>query len=134
MIYYIPVMKKIKIDKAAIRKKLHLLDKERRLNIFKLIHGEQMVHGIPYKLFKKCGNKNCKCAKGELHGPYPALSICKNGKQKIVMIKQEDMISVVPQAKRYQSYRRIVSKIHKINKEIDKILLEVKDKTTRSYP
>ncbi len=134
MIYYIPVMKKIKIDKAAIRKKLHLLDKERRLNIFKLIHGEQMVHGIPYKLFKKCGNKNCKCAKGELHGPYPALSICKNGKQKIVMIKQEDMVSVVPQAKRYQSYRRIVSKIHKINKEIDKILLEVKDKTTRSYP
>ncbi len=134
MINYIPVMKKIKIDKAAIRKKLHLLDKERRLNIFKLIHGEQMVHGIPYKLFKKCGNKNCKCAKGELHGPYPALSICKNGKQKIVMIKQEDMISVVPQAKRYQSYRRIVSKIHKINKEIDKILLEVKDKTTRSYP
>ena len=127
-------MKKIKIDKAAIRKKLHLLDKERRLNIFKLIHGEQMVHGIPYKLFKKCGNKNCKCAKGELHGPYPALSICKNGKQKIVMIKQEDMVSVVPQAKRYQSYRRIVSKIHKINKEIDKILLEVKDKTTRSYP
>ena len=93
-----------------------------------------MVHGIPYKLFKKCGNKNCKCAKGELHGPYPALSVCKNGKQKIVMIKQEDMVSIVTQAKRYQSYRRIVSKIHKINKEIDKILLEVKDKTTRSYP
>lgn len=127
-------MEKVKIDKAGIRKRLHLLDKERRLNIFKLIHGEQMVHGIPYKLFKKCGNKNCKCAKGELHGPYPALSVCKNGKQKIVMIKQEDMVSIVTQAKRYQSYRRIVSKIHKINKEIDKILLEVKDKTTRSYP
>ncbi len=26
--------------------------------------------GSVQRQFKKCGNPNCKCARGELHGPY----------------------------------------------------------------
>lgn len=135
MVYYIPVMEEVKkINLTVYRKKIHLLDKERRQYIFKLLHGKQMVQGIPYKIFKKCGNKNCKCNKGELHGPYPALSVCKNGKQRIVMIRKEDIMKILPEAKRYKRYQQVVAKIRKINKEIDKILEEVKHKSTRSYP
>lgn len=93
-----------------------------------------MVHGMPHKVFRKCGKHNCKCAKGELHGPYHALSVNKDGKQRIVMIKKADVFDVWEKAKLYRSYKESLANIRRINKEIDKLLEKVKSATTRSYP
>jgi len=93
-----------------------------------------MIHGLPHKVFRKCGKSNCKCAKGELHGPYPALSVNKDGRQRIVMIKRADSITIWEGAKRYRDYQETLANIRRINKEIDKLLEEVKSASTRSYP
>jgi len=42
-----------------------------------------MVDGSIYTVYKKCGNKNCRCAKGELHGPFKYLSKKVDGKTKL---------------------------------------------------
>ncbi|MFQ5825488.1 MAG: DUF6788 family protein [bacterium] len=126
--------KKIKIDISAVRQKLSILNKQRTNLIFKLVHGKSMVLGLPHNVLRKCGKDNCKCAKGEKHGPYPALSVNKNGKQKIVMIKKSDKESVLEEANRYKYFQETLAKIRRVNKEIDELLEKVKLSTIRSYP
>ncbi len=38
-------------------------------SMFKLL-GEKMLNGAICAQYKKCGKGNCKCTRGELHGPY----------------------------------------------------------------
>lgn len=123
-----------KIDISAIRQRLYQLNRQRTKCIFKLLHGKPMVHGLPHKVFRRCGKNNCKCAKGELHGPYHALSVNKDGKQRIVMIKKADVIAIWEEANRYRGYQEALANIRRINKEINELLEEVKSATTRSYP
>lgn len=126
------IKEKIKI--SVIRQKLFILNKKRTSYIFRLVHGKPMVHGLPHKVFRKCGKTNCRCARKMLHGPYMALSVNKDGKQRIVMIKKVDMAVILEEANRYKQYQETLAKIRKINKEIDELLEEVKLKTVRSYP
>lgn len=123
-----------KIDISAVRQKLSILNKQRNSYIFRLTHGKPMVFGLPHEVFRRCGKSNCRCARGERHGPYPALSVNKDGKQKIVMIKKADTLVVLGEANRYRHYQETLAKIRRINKEVDRLLEKVKSATTRSYP
>lgn len=123
-----------KDDFSKIRQKAYLLNKRRGKYIFRLLHGKPMIHGLPHKVFRRCGKTNCKCAQGQLHGPYPALSVNKDGKQRIVMIKKADALIIWEEASRYRSYQETLAKIRWINKEINELLEGVKTANTRSYP
>lgn len=123
-----------KNDLNKIRQKAHVLNKQRTKYIFQLLCGKSMVYGMPHKVFRRCGNSNCKCAKGELHGPYPALSVNKDGRQKIVMIKKADAFTIWEEASLYRSYQETLAKVRSINKEINELLEGVKTANTRNYP
>lgn len=123
-----------KIDVSKIRQKLSILNKQRTKHIFSLTHGNPLVHGLPHNVFRKCGKSNCKCATGERHGPYPALSVNKEGRHRIVMIKKADVETILEEAGRYKSFQETLAKIRKVNKEIDVLLDKVKLSTISSYP
>lgn len=118
---------------SIIRKKISNLIQRKNKILFRLIDGKPMIYGFPYKLFKKCGKPTCKCASGEKHGPYPALSVCREGKQKIVMVRKNDHLIIFEQAKRSQQFQKVVADIRKINTEIDELLKQYKEMTTMEY-
>lgn len=127
-------MEKVKgFNISELRKKISILHSQRSKLIFGLLHGKPLILGFSYKLYKKCGNKNCKCARGELHGPYPALSVCKAGKQRLIMIRREDRLEITKKAERYNKFQHMLAKIRKIDKEINNLLEEIKTKTTKEY-
>ena len=123
-----------KLSKKALLKKLSLLNDERARYTFSLVQEKPMVHGLPHEVYRKCGKTNCKCARGELHGPYNALSVNKDGRHKIVMVKQADAGTVMKKSRRYKYFQRTLARIRKINKEIDEILEEIKAAATDIYP
>jgi len=125
---------KRKINISAVRQELYTLNKKRTGYIFRLLHGKPMVHGLAHEVFRRCGKSNCRCAGGELHGPYPALSVNKDGRQRTVMIKKIDVRVVLEQAGRYRKYQETLASIRKINRRINELLEDVKSTTTRSYP
>ena len=49
-----------------------------------------MIAGSIYVVYKKCGNKNCRCAKGDLHGPFFYLSRKEEGKTKLTFVRRAD--------------------------------------------
>jgi hypothetical protein len=121
-------------DIRKIKKKLSLLNGQRTQHIFSLVHGKSLIHGLPHMVYKKCGNKRCRCCKGHPHGPYPALSINKNGKQKMVMLKKTDGARIQKKAKRYKHFQETLARIRKINREIDYLLNMIKIDTRSEYP
>ena len=122
------------IDIKTIGQTLSDLNQLRTKHIFSLLHGKTMIHGLPHLIYRKCGKKNCKCATGNRHGPYAALSINKNGKQRIAIIRKSDTHPIMKEAKRYRYFQETLSKIRKVNREIDILLKKVKTETTNEYP
>ena len=123
----------MKSRKTDYKRKLSALNMERTKCIFSLLQDKPMVHGLPHDVFRKCGKPNCKCVRGSLHGPYPAISVNKDGKQKMVMIKKADF-AVLKKSKRYKYYQRTLARIRKINREIDELLEIIKEETLDIYP
>ena len=123
-----------KIDKKALLKKLSLLNDQRTRYIFSLVQKSPMVHGLPHEVYRKCGKSNCKCARGEMHGPYNALSINKDGGHKIVMVKQSDAAHIMKKSRRYRYVQQTLARIRKIDKEIGEILEQIKVSAIVSYP
>ncbi len=118
----------------SLRKQLDHLNHQRTSLIFSIAHGKPMIHGMLHEVFRKCGKQNCKCTEGDLHGPYPALSVNKKGKQRIVMVKKADTPTTVRKAKRYRYYQQTLVRIRRINKEIDSLLEKMKTETVSNYP
>ena len=113
--------------------KLSILNIKRTNYIYSLLHGKEMIHGMPHEVLRKCGKKTCKCNTGTKHGPYPALSVNKQGRQKIVMIKKADATSVLNGAERYKLFQQTLARIRRIDKEINQILVKLKIDTTTDY-
>lgn len=125
---------KRKIDRKALLKKLSSLNDRRSKDIFSLVQEEPMVLGLPHVVFRKCGKPNCRCALGELHGPYNALSVNKDGRQKIVMVKKADAGTVMKKSRRYRHFQRTLARIRKVNREIDEIMEQIRSAVTENYP
>ena len=102
--------------------------------MFSLAQGKPMIHGLPYEVFRRCGKANCKCVSAEKHGPYQALAVNRNGKQRTVMVKKKDQLVVGQKAERYRHFQQTRARIRSINREIDKLLEQVKAESIESYP
>ena len=118
---------------ARLSEKLSLLNIKRTNYMYSLLHGKDMVHGIPHEVYRTCGKTSCKCARGAKHGPYAAISVNKKGRQKIVLIKKADQNAVMHKAERYKLFQQNLTRIRKIDKEINQILVQLKLDTTSDY-
>ena len=78
------------MDINTVRKKIHFLEKQRQKTLSYLLNPKDMVAGSIYSIYKKCGNKNCRCAKGELHGPFSYLSRKEDGLTKLTFVRRSD--------------------------------------------
>jgi hypothetical protein len=50
--------------------------------------------GAVCKQMKRCGKPNCKCAKGELHGPYYYRFVHIRGKQLKIYVKKSEFQAI----------------------------------------
>lgn len=75
------------------------------------------IHPLPGGIAScrvKCGRANCKCTKGELHGPYYYWRIQYNGKRRKKYIKPSEFSAY---QKGIQEHRRQQAEIRAINEE-----------------
>jgi hypothetical protein len=91
-----------------------------------------MIKGSLYKLYRKCGNPNCKCARGEKHeGNY--ISTSKDGETRLTYVRKRDIVQVVKQTGNYREYQKGMAEIRKINEEIFSILKRIRDGRVKEY-
>ena len=120
------------MDPAQLRKKVFLLDKERRRLYEKLTRPLAMISGSLYQISRTCGNPRCKCARGKLHRSW-YLSRRKEGRTRLIYIG-----SVVPEwlstrVSRYKRYQRSLAAVRKIDREISEVFNQLRDEKIERF-
>jgi hypothetical protein len=92
-----------------------------------LVRIREMTKGTIYIQKRKCGNKNCKCARGELHSTR-VLSYKQQGTTRLICLTKysaAELSRIEKQVRRYQQFRRtrarIVSCFKSLITEINKL-------------
>ena len=120
-------------DISSLRKSIASLEAQRKKIIDYLLNARDMVDGSIYTVYKKCGNKNCRCAKGQLHGPFKYLSKKAGGVTKTVFVRRADEINIEVMATNYRKYINHMARLGKIDKKIYEMVAMIKKIKTSSY-
>lgn len=121
------------MDISAIKKKINFLEQQRQKKLAYLLNPKDMIAGSIYRAYKKCGNKNCRCAEGKLHGPFSYLSRKEDGITKLTFVRRADEDSIEKHAKNYRKYTKAVADLSKLNSKIYDNLKKIKEVKTKNY-
>jgi len=118
---------------SILRKTIDLLEQQRQKAITYLLYPKDMISGSIYVTYKKCGNKNCRCAKGELHGPFNYISKRVDGKTILTFVRKADESKITKEAQNYREYIKIIAKLNKLDKKIYDNVKKIKEIKTKDY-
>ena len=121
------------MDISILRKTIYLLEQQRQKAITYLLHPKDMVSGSIYSAYKKCGNKKCRCAKGELHGPFNYLSKRVDGKTILTFVRKADENKITKEAENYREYIKVIARLGKLDKKIYDNVKKIKEAKTKDY-
>ena len=121
------------MDISTLRKTIDLLEQQRQKAITYLLYPKDMVSGSLYATYKKCGNKKCRCAKGELHGPFNYISKRVDGKTILTFVRKADESKITKEAQNYREYIKVIAKLNKIDKKIYDNVKKIKEIKTTDY-
>ncbi len=121
------------MDLSQIKKKIRFLEDKRQKKITYLLNPKDMVSGSIYTVYKKCGNPNCRCARGKPHGPFYYLSRKVDGVTKLTFIRRADESTIEEKAYNYKKYTKAMADLGKIDKKIYGYLKKIKGQKTEGY-
>jgi len=77
-----------------VNAKLHKLVVKRRRSLAKLAKLELVLHGSFVERFSTCSRENCRCHRGEKHGPRAYVVVYRDGRQRQVYVPQTQLRAV----------------------------------------
>ncbi len=114
------------MDINKTRKQIVELNAERSELINSLLKPNKMIKGTLYQTGRTCGNPNCKCARGEKHFSW-SVSNRVNGKTKQTYVGTSVPKKVEEYSRNYHQQKNVVIRIHKIDREITRLLNLLRD-------
>ena len=96
------------------------LREERALILSELGTLPHMLHGSWVERFSVCARKDCRCRRGERHGPRHYLVVRKNGKQRQKYVPNSQVDAALAGLEEHKRVREIVDRITQINLQLMK--------------
>jgi hypothetical protein len=119
---------------SGYRKKIRLLLNKIEHSSFSVAFTDPLIKGTPGKVYRKCGNPICKCAKNieDRHGPYLVIQIRKDGKSKQIALRKNQRV-IWQQAKNYQKQMDTINVFKKYCLDLEKIMREIIKQRTKKF-
>jgi len=112
-------------DISAIRKQVYDLNTRRTDAINRVLNTKPYIAAQVYQRYRKCGKPNCKCAKGELHGPFLWIYQKKKGQKVISTTVSDDKGAKAKEmAARYVELLRLRQQIRESDQKMNGLLNE----------
>jgi hypothetical protein len=109
----------MKADRAFARLSNLALENRRRVLARNLPQAEQTLRGSLLERYVVCGKPNCKCARGERHGPSWYLTVTlAPGRTTGGVVPLEQLERVRGWVENYQRMKRNLEMISAINREL----------------
>lgn len=111
---------------SKIIQKVGQLNRARFAVLKQTLDSKDYIAAQVYERYKKCGNKSCKCANGELHGPFMWI-YQKKKDQKILSttVEKDKIIRAKKLATNYQSWMQKRQRLRELEQEIQDLLNEM---------
>jgi len=95
--------------------KSRLLTKEREIvsRLHKLINKAGLLRANLVRMKRKCGNKNCRCTRGQLHKSW-YLYQSKNGKSRMLYVPENLVKEAKEWAKKNKNIRKALDQLSQI--------------------
>gem|GEM_PF-1220272 len=111
---------------SKLRQKIYQLNQKRWTLLKRIMEPGKLLSASFYERFTKCGSTNCKCASGELHGPFPWIYQNRKGQKLIstscVADKVEDARCF---SENYKSFKESWSQIRQLDEEINHLVSQI---------
>lgn len=91
----------------------------------------KMSPGSLFQVFTSCRKGNCKCTRGEKHGPFLYLNFTVDGKRTQRYVGKESDKPTVKKVKAYMAFQDTLAQLRKINKDIDSLFNLYRDSLSR---
>jgi len=114
-------------DISAIRKEVYDLNKKRETAIGKVLQSKPFIAAQVYMRNRTCGNPNCKCGKGETHGPDLWIYQNIKGSKIVSMTVKNKKMEAKEFADRYVKLRELRKLIRAYDKEINTKMNELEE-------
>jgi hypothetical protein len=122
------------MSKEEIKSAIYKLQEERRrLERIVLNTGRQLPVWITSQ-YTYCKKGNCKCTRGEPHGPFYYVFFKKADKVMHRYLPEKKIDSISAQANAYRGYNQRLARINKINKEVDTLLRQHQKNNLQDIP
>lgn len=95
--------------------KLHKLVEKRRRLLAKLAKLELMLHGSFVERFTTCSRENCRCHRGEKHGPRAYVVVYRDGRQRQVYVPKAQLRVVAKALKQDAQAQELLRQIAECN-------------------
>ncbi len=105
------------VNRYRFRANINWLNRKRDSLLKRLVPAGPFVDGSVVKVRRRCGNKNCRCVRGEKHESLYLMYKVK-GVTKAVYIPVDIEEGVKEWVKRYKTFKRDIQQICKIQKSI----------------
>ena len=111
---------------SKIRQKIYQLNKKRWELLESVISPGKLLTASFYERFTKCSSPNCKCASGELHGPFLWIYQKRKGKKLISTSCLADKIEDAHLfSENYKSFKEKWAQIKLIDEEINGLIAQI---------
>lgn len=111
---------------SQMRKKLYDLNQKRWLLTEKLMKPGSLLTAQYYERYTKCGSPTCKCASGELHGPFHWIYQRKKGEKPISTSCKADKVKDAQEmSENYKNFKQSWDEIKEIDYEISRLIEQI---------
>jgi hypothetical protein len=118
---------------SRIRQQLHVLGEQQQALVGRLIDADEMIIGSSFEVYKTCSKPNCRCQRGEKHGPFLALTWSIGGKVRHKMVREADQVMVRERTRIYKDFQSARRQLRIVNKGIDALLDKLKASRSKEY-
>jgi hypothetical protein len=121
-------------EASRLRHQLRQTEKQRDKYLNKILQERgPMIRGTFVIQGCKCGKKNCRCTRGELHTTVVLYS-SEKGKTKTTYIRPPDRALIQQLSRTYQRFRRSRAELAKLAKQTLELIDALQALLTESYP
>lgn len=110
---------------SKIRQRISQLGNRRRILETKIMHAGDMLKASYYERYIVCGKPNCKCSRGEKHGPVPWITGRKGEKVVSNSIPAGNVAKVKEMTGNYKEFRNAQKEVGVINSEINELIRKI---------
>ncbi len=111
---------------SDLRQEISILREERLKAENRLMQAKDMLACSLILRKVACGNPDCKCQKGRLHGPYPYLSEKIKGKTHLTYIRKRDLGKIKRKTEEYRLFQKRLEYVRHLNRRIDDLFKRIR--------